>query len=119
MSSDNTNLSNEQLTKRLAELVIAEESIATEKQQITQELLIRKSSNRTANRSTDTQLHNSYRFDRNGAQLNIGDRVSIITRGKYHSSTGIVHEFTDKRVTIKDKRGIKISRKSSNLQKLE
>ena len=58
------------------------------------------------------------RTDRNGKVLEIGDRVRVLTKGRFKVSHGTVFEVLGKMVTIKGVGGgVMIQRKSSNLAK--
>ena len=67
----------------------------------------------------DTLLLGEQHFsDRDGTTLEIGDKVSILTPGKYSFKEGTVVKLGNKRVTIKSTEGSTTSRKSTNLRKI-
>ena len=56
--------------------------------------------------------------DRDGNIINIGDTISFLTKGKYHSTSGTVTRINNHRITAKDKRGNLISRAPHNTRRI-
>ena len=63
-------------------------------------------------------LGEQYFPDRDGTPLAVGDKVSILTPGKYKFNEGTVVRLGSKRIIIKSSEGNTTSRKSTNLRKI-
>ena len=57
-------------------------------------------------------------LDRDGSQINIGDTVIFLTKGKFHTTKGTVTKINKYRVTAKDRKGTSISRAPHNLRRV-
>jgi len=104
-----------QIEQQLRDLEIETQQLTREKERIIK--LQQEKSEAAKGRTTTRQRYTASR-DRHGELLHIGDRVRILTAGRFNSSTGVVTAIK-KYVSVTDPRGIIITRKSTNLQKFE
>ena len=63
------------------------------------------------------QVNNKIEYrDRNGHELSIGNKVKILTKGRFPERFGTIESFQDKWVIIRDRTGIPQQRISKNVR---
>ena len=95
----------EDLIRRLNKLTL-------EKSKIERRLFEIKQQKRTHEEEEQTEV-----LDRDGSQINIGDTVIFLTKGKFNTTKGTVTKINEYRVTAKDRKGTSISRAPHNLRR--
>ena len=102
----------EQLTKQLKELRI--------KNRATEAKLAKriKDITKTADREEKTKVNNAV-VDRDGRNIKIGSKVSILTEGKFNSTQGTVTRMGKQRVTIKLPGGQSTTRNFGNVRTIK
>ena len=120
----------DKLSKELKALKLEEARLKTERQAIQDEIQSLNSSieadtKRTpAKKSPTTKVATKKRpipkkkvfKDRDGAVLNIGDKVTFLTPTKFKSTEGRISQFNSQRVTVLDSRKVKIVKAPHNLR---
>ena len=96
----------EDLIRRLNKLTL-------EKTKIERRLFEIKQQKRTHEEEEQTKV-----LDRYGSQINIGDTVIFLTKGKFNTTKGTVTKINEYRVTAKDRKGTSISRAPHNLRRV-
>ena len=100
---NNYDIEIEELTEEIKELKIAR----LDKERKLKELLKKKENFKEENRDCDVKDHH-------GNEISIGDRVKVVTKGKFRSTEGEVVKI-NKWVTFLDISGVKQVRSPSNL----
>ena len=108
-------MSNEE-DRSLLKLSLKLAALEIESSKVRQEIVILERKKRARNRKGQTtSTQEIVAHDANRNQIRKGDRVQILSKGKFHSKEGTIDKITEKRITIVDKRGVKIIRASKNV----
>ena len=105
------------LVQRLSELKTQRETIIQEENKILTELLLLSSVKKvqsSIDKKTDTN-YTKHTQDRQDIPIDIGDTVEFLSPTKFEGNLGIVHSFSQFRVTALNKEGRKVSKASHNL----
>jgi len=105
----------EELTKRIQNINI-QRTVLLQEELIYEEQLrtLRKEQHQRSN--NQLQISNNVHKDRDGNDINIGDRVRFLTRGVIKTSEGTVKSFGRRFVISISKEGFEISRLAKNLK---
>ena len=110
----------DRLTQDLQQLSIQKESIDRTYKRVSKriEQLRRRQSVNTQHISREATQINTRRTDADGNLLQVGDKVSFITKGKFKSTEGVVTSFGKRFVSTVDDEGRIINRESRNLRRI-
>ena len=110
----------DRLTQDLQQLSIQKESIDRTYKRVSKriEQLRRRQSVNTQHISREATQINTRRTDADGNLLQVGDKVSFITKGKFKSTEGVVTSFGKRFVSTVDDEGRIINRESRNLRQI-
>jgi transcription antitermination factor NusG len=108
------------MSKLINKLIIELQALQIRQQEVTEQLVEAKQKQEKNNDNTQRITARKERLDTNSTQLEIGDKVKLLTSGLFQDTEGKVTKFGKNRVTITLKNsGQKTTRKSNNLLLLE